>query len=280
MKKGISIWAFPEQPLAKSFKQAKSAGFEGVEVALAETGEINLQSTQTDMEQIRALAVQNNLSLYSVATGLYWTYSMTSDDPDVRKKAENIVKKQLDAALWLGCDTILVIPGMVAGLEPGGEVVPYQTVYNRAAEAINRLAAYAQERGVIIGLENVWNKFLLSPLEYRDFIGKANSPFVKAYFDVGNVVRDGYPEHWIDILGDRIAKVHFKDYKRDIGTLDGFVDLLTGDVNYPAVLKALSQTGYNGWVTAEVFPPVGIEHDAWLNEVSWAMDKILSRASD
>jgi hexulose-6-phosphate isomerase len=280
VKKGISIWAFPEQPLAKSFKQAKSAGFEGVEVALAETGEINLQSTQTDMEQIRALAVQNNLSLYSVATGLYWTYSMTSDDPDVRKKAENIVKKQLDAALWLGCDTILVIPGMVAGLEPGGEVVPYQTVYNRAAEAINRLAAYAQERGVIIGLENVWNKFLLSPLEYRDFIGKANSPFVKAYFDVGNVVRDGYPEHWIDILGDRIAKVHFKDYKRDIGTLDGFVDLLTGDVNYPAVLKALSQTGYNGWVTAEVFPPVGIEHDAWLNEVSWAMDKILSRASD
>ena len=110
----------------------------------------------------------------------------------------------------------------------------------------------------------------------RDFIDRVGSPRVASYFDVGNVMLEGYPEHWIKILGSRIAKVHFKDFSRKIGTADGFVHLLQGDVNYPAVMKELENAGYNGWVTAEVFPAEGETTEEVLAINSAAMDKILN----
>src|SRR5690606_27691514 len=122
-------------------------------------------------------------------------------------------------------------------------------------EAITGLASHAESAGVSIAIENVWNKFLLSPLEMRSFIDATGSSYVGSYFDVGNVVVNGYPEHWIRILGHRIKKVHFKDYRRQAGGLHGFVDLLAGDVNYPAVVEALKAIGYNNFVTAEMIPP-------------------------
>lgn len=276
MKKGISIWAFAEPSLEQCFSLARKYGYDGVELALAETGDIHVNSTKGDMENIKHMATEYGLELYSVASGLYWTYSLTAADAAVRDKAEAIVRKQLDIASWLGCETILVIPGMVGGLTPGGEVVPYDVAYERALAAVKRLAQYAEERQVTIGLENVWNKFLLSPMEMKDFIDKINSPCVGVYFDVGNVVLNGYPEQWIDILGKRIAKVHFKDYRRNVGTLDGFVDILSGDVDYPAVMKALTNIGYDGWVTAEVFPQ-GSYPETVLHASSNAMDTILAR---
>ncbi len=276
MKKGISIWAFGETPLKKCFELARKYGYDGVELALAETGDLHFNSTKEEMEHIRCMAAEYELELYSVASGLYWSYSLTANDAAERDKAESIVRKQVDIAAWLGCDTILVIPGMVEGLSPGGEVIPYDVVYERALAAIKRLAPYAEERQVIIGLENVWNKFLLSPMEMRDFIDQVNSPRVGAYFDVGNVVLNGYPEQWINILGKRIAKVHFKDYRRSVGTLDGFVDILSGDVDYPAVMRALADIGYDDWVTAEVFPQ-GSHPEAILKTSSVAMDMILER---
>ncbi|NLC45012.1 MAG: sugar phosphate isomerase/epimerase [Clostridiales bacterium] len=276
MKKGISIWAFTEPSLEKCFAMAKKYGYDGVELALAETGDVNLNSTKEDMEEIKSLAQKYDLELFSVATGLYWSYSLTANDEAVRQKAEDIVRKQVDVASWLGCDTILVIPGMVSGLSPGGEVVPYDVVYDRALAAIKRLAPYAEERKVVIGLENVWNKFLLSPTEMRDFIDEVNNPYVGAYFDVGNVIINGYPEQWISILGSRIAKVHFKDYRRNVGTLDGFVDILSGDVDYPAVMEALSDIGYDDWATAEVFPQ-GKYPESVLAVTSKAVDIILGR---
>ncbi|HOE09649.1 MAG TPA: TIM barrel protein, partial [Treponemataceae bacterium] len=121
-----------------------------------------------------------------------------------------------------------------------------------------------------------WNKFLLSPLEMRDFIDKINSPFVGAYFDVGNVIYSGYPEHWIKILGNRIKKVHFKDYRRDVGNLFGFVDLLSGDVNYPAVVKELQNIGYDSFVTAEM-TPYKYYKEQLIYTTSLAMDKILGK---
>jgi len=274
MRKGVSIWAFAGRDLAYNFALAKAAGFEGVELALDETGEISLESTRSDASRVRELAEQSQISLYSLATGLYWQYSLTSDDEAIRAAAEKVAKKQLEVASWLGCDTVLVIPGMVAGLDADSPIVPYDIVYERAMESLVRLSGYAKSLGVVIGLENVWNKFLLSPLEMRDFIDKIGSAFVKAYFDVGNVVRDGFPEQWIRILGRRIAKVHFKDYKRSVGTLDGFCDLLGGDVDYPAVVGALAEIGYDGWVTAEVFP---YRHhpEALIYGASSAMDRIL-----
>ncbi|NLB42630.1 MAG: sugar phosphate isomerase/epimerase, partial [Clostridiales bacterium] len=178
MKKGISIWAFTEPSLEKCFALAKKYGYDGVELALDEAGDVNLNSTKEDMEGIKSLAQKYDLELFSVATGLYWSYSLTANDAAVREKAEDIVRKQVDVASWLGCNTILVIPGMVAGLSPGGEVVPYDVVYDRALAAFKRLAPYAEEHKVVIGLENVWNKFLLSPTEMRDFIDEVNNPYV------------------------------------------------------------------------------------------------------
>ncbi|MCL2352093.1 MAG: sugar phosphate isomerase/epimerase [Firmicutes bacterium] len=276
MKKGISVWAFAGKDPARNFALAREAGFDGVELALDEDGPVGLGSTKAEMEELRDLAAKSGIELYSLATGLYWKYSFTSGSAETRAKAAEVAKKQLDAASWLKCDAILLIPGMVAGFEPGGEVVPYDAAYDRALEAVSRLAPYAEERGVAIGVENVWNKFLLSPLEMRDFIDKAGSPFVKAYFDVGNALRDGYPEQWIRILGNRIAKVHFKDYSRAVGTLEGFRDLLSGDVDYPEVMKALADTGYDGWVTAEVFPYRRYP-EALIFGASMAMDRILGR---
>jgi hexulose-6-phosphate isomerase len=278
MKMGLSVWSVPpDWPLAKTFAAAKAAGFDGVEVALDETGEVNLNSTEEDMRKIKALAESAGIELYSLATGLYWTYSLTSDDEKIRAKAKEILAKQLQTAAWLGCDTILVVPGAV-GVDfiENCPVVPYDAAYGRALEAIREAKPLAERLGVTIGLENVWNKFLLSPLEMRDFIDKCESGFVGAYFDAGNVVQTGYPEHWIKILGKRIKKAHFKDFRRAAGNMSGFVDMLSGDVDYPAVMKAFAETGYDGWVTAEVgfsagYPKAGVEN------VANAMQYILGR---
>ncbi|HBP38608.1 MAG TPA: xylulose 5-phosphate 3-epimerase [Clostridiales bacterium] len=277
MKKGISIWSFSGQPLETCFQMAKSNGFDGVEVALAETGEINLTSTQSDMAAVRSAADRQGISLYSVASGLYWTYSLSSDLREEREKARSVVVQQLKVAAWLGCDTILVIPGSVkCGFSENAPVVPYDVVYERALDALRELAPIAEDLGVAIGLENVWNQFLLSPLEMRALIDQVASPAVGAYFDAGNVVAFGYPEQWVRILGNRIRKVHIKDYRAAAGGLSGFVDLLAGDVNFPAVMAALREIGYDGWITAEM----GAYHhypETILPNTSAAMDKILGR---
>lgn len=278
MKKGISIWSFAESSLKKCFELAKDAGFDGVEVALAESGEINLNSTKEDMEKVKEYAQNTGVELYSVASGLYWSYNYTSNDEKTRQTAKDITKKQLEVASWLGCETILVVPGAV-GVDfiDGIEVVDYDTAYDRALEALKELAPVAEKFGVTIGVENVWNKFLLSPLEMRDFIDKVNSPYVGSYFDVGNVICSGYPEHWIKILNRRIKKVHFKDYRKAVTGLQGFVDILSGDVNYPAVMEAFSKIGYDGWVTAEMLPPYTHYPETILYNTSNAMNKILGR---
>ena len=276
MKKGISIWAFPNQEPRDCFRMAKRFGYDGIELSFDESGPISPQSAETELMEIRKAEESHGLSLYSLASGLYWSISLTAEDPAERERAEQLVRKQLDAAAALGCDTILILPGMVSGLGAADPVVPYEIVYERAQAALLRLAEYAEKKRVTIGIENVWNKFLLSPMEMRDFIDRIGSQRVAAYFDVGNVVRDGYPEQWIRILGHRIAKVHFKDYKRAIGTISGFVELLAGDVDFAAVMRALREVGYDGWVTAEVFPS-NSDFEAFLRKTSEAMDCILQK---
>lgn len=278
MKKGISIWSFQKNTLAEAFQLAKKTGFEGVEVALAEEGEINLFTTESELLEIKKQADDCGIELYSVASGLYWDYSITDNNAEVRSKAESIVKKQLEVADILGCDTILVIPGAVrVDFNPGMEIVNYETVYNRSLEAFNRLSKSAEAHQVSIGLENVWNRFLTSPMEMRSFIDIIGSPFVGAYFDVGNVLFNGEPEQWIRTLGSRIKKVHLKDYRKSVGTLDGFVDLLAGDVNYPEVINAFNEVGYTSWLTAEMIPSYRYYPDTLIYNTSRAMDAIIGR---
>ena len=279
MKKGISIWSFPAGSLNDSFALAKDAGFDGVEVALDEAaGEITLTSTEKDLLAVKKQAEDNGIELYSVASGLYWSYFLNDADEAVRTKAQDIVKKQLEVAATLGCESILVIPGCVnAEFAAPGKVMDYVTCYERSLESVLKVKEYAEQYKVEIGLENVWNKFLLSPMEMRDFIDKVNSPYVGSYLDIGNTLANGYPEHWVRALGDRIKKVHFKDYRVEAGGLHGFVDLLAGDVNYPAVMNALKEVGYDGWVSAEMIPNYKYHTETIIYNTSRAMDSILGR---
>ena len=278
MKKGISIWSFPAQSLTENLKLAADAGFDGVELALDETGELSLSTDEHTLLEIKRTAEELGLETYSLACALGFNYPLTDDDALVRAKARDIVKRQLFAAKTLGCDSTLVIPGCVCAdfIDPN-RIVDYETAYNRSLEAFLELKSEAEACEVNLALENVWNKFLLSPIELRDFIDKIGSPFVGSYFDVGNAVANGYPEHWIKTLGQRIKKVHFKDYRREAGGLCGFVDLLAGDVNYPAVTEALASVGYDGWVTAEMIPNYKYYTEAIIYNTSYSMDKILGR---
>jgi len=271
---------------------AKDAGFEGIELALSADGPLNLNSTETDVLKIKNEAVQIGVELCSLATGLYWQYSLTSDRPDIRERAKQVTKRQIDIAALLGIDCVLVCPGAVGvdflaedvvpdaapgAFFTGSEIIDYDIAYERARDAFMELAPYAENKNVIIGVENIWNKFLLSPLETRQFLDEIHSPYVAAFFDVGNVVQYGYPEQWIRILGGRIKKVHFKDYRRGAGGLPGFVDLLAGDVDWAAVMGAFEKIGYSGWACAEMCPPYKQHAEQLIYNTSAAMDSILGR---
>ena len=279
MKKAISIWSFKNQDNIKEcLELAKDAGFDGIELSLNGTGELGLETTEEKLIELRNYANSIGLKIHSLASGLYWDYSFTSDNEEERKKAFDIACCQIKTANILGADSVLIVPGAV-GVDfiPERQPVNYEIAYSRALEAFLRLKSVAEEYKIHVGIENVWNKFLLSPLEMRDFIDKIDSFYVGAYFDVGNVVYCGYPEQWIEILGKRIKKVHFKDYKRAAGGLHGFVDLLSGDVDWAKVMEAFEKVGYDGWCTAEMIPCYTYHSEQIIYNTSNSMNKIYGR---
>jgi len=285
MKKSINYWSFAERSangskmsLKNCMEQARKAGFEAIELAVAEEGELSLNSTGEDVGKIVQAAKEAGIELSSLATGLFWDYSLSSSNDEVVDKAKRIVKKMLELASYLGVDTILVVPGAVDIFsKPEGEVIPYDVAYQRSLECLRECLSTAEKYKVNIGIENVWNKFLLSPLEMRDFIDKLGSDYLGAYFDVGNTLLTGYPEHWIRILGKRIKKIHIKDFKRAIGNINGFCDLLEGDVDWAEVMRALREIGYDGYITAEMLPPYSQHPEALIYNTSKSMDFILGR---
>ncbi len=260
MKISASYWMFEggleaNKPIAEAMQEAKELGFDAIELAVAGKGVLTDQATQAQCEDIVAAAQKIGIEISSVASGESWAYSPTANDPEHRARIINFTRKALQITKWLGSDAYLFVPGAVdVFFLPDAEVIAYDVCYQRACEAIRQILPSAEETGVAICIENVWNKFLLSPLEMRDFIDSFNSEMVRAYFDVGNVLLTGYPEQWIRILGKRIKRVHVKDFKCSIGTAEGFVDLLEGDVNFQTVKEALAEIGYDGYVTAELLP--------------------------
>ncbi|MGM8364889.1 sugar phosphate isomerase/epimerase family protein [Virgibacillus sp. W0181] len=279
MKKGINYWSFQDgTPVYDAMVIAKNARFDGIEFCLADTGELSLESTDKEILQVKEQAAEIGIEMASLASWLPWEHSLTSNYIKERQKAKDIIRKQMEMASLLGTDTILVVPGYVGvDFVPNSEVCSYEKVYERALEAISDLEAEAKSEQITIAIENVWNKFLLSPLEMRDFVDQINSPYVGVYFDVGNVLLTGYPEQWIQILGERIKRVHFKDYRKDPGGFNAFVDLLAGDVNYPEVMNALKKIGYDNYCTAEMMPTYKHYNDQIIHNTSAAMDRILSK---
>jgi len=260
MKISASYWIFDggldgSLPISSAMEQASRMGFEGIELGIASQGVLTHSTSQTECEEIVREAQKHGLEISGVASGESWTTSPTSNDEDVRKKIIDFTQNALQVTQWLGSDAYLFVPGAVeVFFLPDAEVIPYDVCYQRASEAISQLVPVAEKLGVAIAVENVWNKFLLSPLEMREFIDNFNTSQVGAYFDVGNVLMTGYPDQWIRILGSRIKRVHIKDFKRSVGNADGFVDLLDGDVDFEAVKQALSEINYDGYVTAEMIP--------------------------
>ncbi|MGI6173716.1 MAG: sugar phosphate isomerase/epimerase family protein [Christensenellales bacterium] len=255
MYKSINQWSFPSgMTVPEMMRLAKISGFEGFEPALSETGALSLESADGEFLALKRTAEDIGIKLTSLASGLTWSYSPTSNDENIRKIAKEQVRRQLECAKLLGVDAILFVPATVGSGFWGGadDPVKYEDAWYRTIDNLNDLKGYAEELGVTIGVENVWNNFLMSPREFRELIDTVDSPRVKVYLDVGNVLKYGWPEQWIDILGCRICRVHVKDFKREVGTLAGFVDLLSGDVNFPAVIDALNRNGYEGPLTAEM----------------------------
>jgi hexulose-6-phosphate isomerase len=280
MKKAINIWSFPAAwDLARKLELAAQAGFAGFEPDLSENGPIHLGSTEAELSAVRTLAENLGLQFSGLATGLYWGANAASGDSAVRERAAHVLRRQIECAAALGIDTVLVIPGVVgADFLPDAEPVPYDVAYDRARAFIGAAVPLAARHRVHLAIENVWNKFLLSPLEMRAFIDSFGSEWVGSYLDVGNVLASGYPEHWISILGPRIRRVHFKDFRRAFGTIHGFVELLSGDVHWPAVVAALRSVDYTGWVAAEMIPPIPFyKHhpEVLIGNASRAMDAIL-----
>ena len=249
MLKGINQWCYPEgTSLEKVFEYSSKAGFDAVELNLYPVGGVGLtmDTTPQEAEAIVKLASSYSLQLRSISTGLLWQTPLSSPDEAVREKGKEVILKQLALADAMGIDTILIVPGSV------GKEVTYDQCYKRSQEALSKVVGEAERLKINIGIENVWNKFLMSPLEMARYIDELGSKYVRAYFDVGNVLQFGFPEQWIRILGDRICKVHVKDFSTQVGNITGFVPLLAGDVDWPAVISSLEEIGYNDVITAEL----------------------------
>ena len=280
MKKIISYWSFKNglentHPIDAAFDEAKAAGFDGVELAVAPEGLLTPQTDQRTFENIRASAQKKNCAVETLASGMSWAFSPTSNDAATRRKSIELHQAALQRAAWLGAETMLFVPGAVkipwdAKYGP----VKYDDAVRWSKEAIRELGATAEKVGVNLGVENVWNGLFYSPLELMQVVDEMKSPRVGIYFDVGNVL--GYhqhPPHWIEMLGgQRIRRVHIKDFKTSVGNLSGFCDLLEGDVPWKEVMAALRKIGYDKTIVAEMMP----WDETLLKRTSKALDKIFA----
>ena len=274
-KKGICKTIFPDtMPLSECFLAAKNAGFDGVEIPMG--GEIMLNSSPDQVKRIAEQAHRAGVTIVSFwVSEPLWTHPLNSSDPAVRAAGAQAVIRGLEFARLLNCGAMLLVP---AHLGEGPKFqVGYQDTWDRVTAELRKIVPVAAEKKVVITPENVWNKFLVSPLEMRAFVDQFKSPWLQTHFDTGNVMQFGYPQDWILTLGPRIKRVHVKDYKLSNRAEQGhFVDLLQGDVDWKQVMAALTKVGYQGFISPEVGYDANDPEN--LKKVSQALDRILSMA--
>ena len=277
MLKSICAGSLAGATLAERLALAQDAGFEAVEFATGEGGAApSLDSSAAELQAVKELAASHHLQLSSTLGAVFWQYSLTDPDPAVRDKAVELAGRCLETAQALGVGCVLIVPAVVYLPHAGGRKVGYAEGWDRALAALRAIAKKAAAVGVDVGVENVWNGFLLSPLEFCRFLDEVDSPRVGAYFDVGNVLPLGDPADWITTLGARLKRVHVKDFRLSVGNINGFVPLLSGDVPWDRVVAALEDIGYTGPLTAEMG---GYQHHtkAVAYHTSVALDFILGR---
>lgn len=251
MKKGICWGCIPgdTNDLDARLRDAKASGYDGVELSVGEpgAGPLTLATTEKEADHLRNVAARTGVELPSVmGGGAVRSTPVLHPDPAVRAAAVEKLGHTLERAKWLGATAVLLHPGQ---LKPETR---YDHAWEWTREALRAVVPHAERHDVSLAIENVWNKFLLSPQEMQQMIDEVGHPLIGTYFDVGNCVLYGYPEQWVAILGRRIKKVHVKDFKRAVATGEGFCQLLEGDANYPAVMAELRGAGYDGYLTSEV----------------------------
>jgi L-ribulose-5-phosphate 3-epimerase len=240
-KKAVLITMLPKElPFLDRFKLAVDAGFAGIEMQTV--------ADPKEAEQIREASEKSGLRVHSVMNSEHWRSPISSAEPQVVNKSVAGMETSLrNAKLW-GADAVLLVPAVV------NPETSYRDAWTRSQKVIReRILPLAQELRVIVAVEEVWNKFLLSPLEFARYVDEFQSPWLKAYFDVGNIVFYAYPQDWIRTLGNRIVKVHLKDFQLD-RTAGNFhwKNIGEGDIDWVEVRKALGEIGYDGYVTTEI----------------------------
>jgi hexulose-6-phosphate isomerase len=257
IKKALYISMLPKGSYAERFQIARDAGFEEIECSTVES--------QSEAEEIKKAAETTKLRIHSVMNQAHWKFPLSSSDPAVVQQSIKGMQTSLQNAKFWGADTVLLVPAVV------NPETSYQEAWTRSQQQIRTLLPMAQDAKVIIGIEEVWNKFLLSPLEMARYVDEFKSPWVKAYVDVGNMVFYGYPQDWIRTLGNRVVKLHIKDFRFKDRRAE-FVDLREGEIDWKAVHKALVDIGYKGTATLEL----ASGDAAYLKEVSRRFDLILN----
>lgn len=243
VKKSLK-WGMVKEDLSilDKFKLLKDIGFDGVELD---------SPNDLPMKEILDARDKTGLELPGTVNSVHWKSPLTDKDPAKRKACSDAMVKALRDTKQYGGTTVLLVPGVV------NAETTYREAWERSIEEVKKLIPVVEETGVRIAFENVWNNFLISPIEAAQYVDEFNHPLIGWYFDVGNILRYGWPAHWIDALGRRIFKLDIKEYSlkkmNEEGLWKGFgVELLEGDCNWPAVNAALRKIGYSGWASAEV----------------------------
>ncbi len=260
---GINTWSYPKTlSLEEQIAHAAKTGFEAFEPPLTQE-DLELHSTgglRKKWNAIRENAETHGIKIPSVATGLYWKYNWAVE-PD---KALKVLETEAHVANIVGAGLVLVIPGT------GVPELRYEEMIERVSSALRKAEKIARDYGVRVGLENVWNRFLAGPLEFKMLLDKLDPDVFGAYFDAGNTLPHSLPEHWIRMLGKRIFQVHVKGFS--MAELRFGIPLF-GDINWKQVRRALEEIGYHGYVLAEVPPYRGDQYKA-VEDTYTSMKKI------
>lgn len=282
MKKSINLWAFPypeKMSLRQCMELAKAAGFDGIELNYDLDSELSPKSGTREFQAIRHMADEIGIAISGVCSFLFWPFPLTSNDPAERARGMELAGKMTQAAHDLGTENLLVVPGAVhMPWRADHDPTPNDVCDRRARESIGQLLPQAERLNVSLNMENIFfNGFLMSPMEMVDFVDSFSSEHVKVHFDTGNIMEYQFPEHWIPILGNRIKNVHLKEFTKK-GTdhsLEAFRPLLDGTTNWPAVLAAFDQIGYDGYLTFEYFHPYLHFPEALIYQTADSLDRML-----
>jgi L-ribulose-5-phosphate 3-epimerase len=274
-RKGICATIFPKaMPLEEQFRQTRAAGFEGLEIPIGDL--LPLDTGREQAQRLADAAQKAGVEIVSLwVSAPLAANPLNHPDPEVRARGVEALRRAITLAFWMNCGALLIVPGRL-GTGPKFQY-GYQETWDRISAEMKKVVPDAEKARVCLAPENVWNKFLVSPLEMRAFVDQFRSPWVGAYFDIGNILQYGYPQDWILTLGARIKRVHAKDYKLSTRAEQGrFVDLLEGDVDWKDVMAALVKVGYRGFISPEYsYRP---DDPDYIRRISAALDKILGMA--